>query len=239
MSNLKTLTLASRFANAMSKQDRQSLSLTQSQIVNPYFVEIFEKIFSGQDILVCREKIEAVTNLSNTIRTGHVRQLEIVLSIGRALLTTEKILNEAEWKILMESSTKLFNLNKTVASQYRAIARDIDSGRIPREICPESFTTAYVLTTYPEVVLTQALDKGIITPSLTRKEAVRFKKDMLASDHAINSIIKLPKEDIMKVIISQRSFLQKEKEKLLIKLEDINIKIDKLKIKEDRILNEK
>lgn len=62
---------------------------------------------------------------------------------------------------------------------------------------------------------------------------------MLASDHAINSIIKLPKEDIMKVIISQRSFLQKEKEKLLIKLEDINIKIDKLKIKEDRILNEK
>lgn len=205
--------------------DRQSQSLASSAVTDENFVATFQEKFSGMELLENQEKIRSVSLLANTIRHEKTKQIESAIAIGRAFCQTEGIFSREEWALLMQYTQELFGMTKHTASMYRNVAKAIDGGIIPKEICPPSFSTAYVLTTYNNRQLELAKKEGLITPELTRKEAVAFKKR-----HADRPKNRLKKNSPEK----RRRELIKEQSKLYRRLEAIDKELLALKEAEER-----
>lgn len=170
------LSRTQKIGAAITAPDRQSQSLADSAVADEKFVTVFQEKFSGLDILGDQVKIRSVSLLANTIRHEKKKQIDSVIAIGRAFRQTEGVFSREEWGLLMQYTQELFGMTKHTASMYRNVARAIDEGLFPKELCPPSFSTAYVLTTYNERQLELAKRQGFITPELTRKEALAFKK---------------------------------------------------------------
>lgn len=170
------LSRTQKIGAAAAAPDRQSRSLADSAVTDEKFVTLFNEKFSGMEVLQNQEKIRSVSLLANTIRHEKKKQIDSVIAIGRAFCQTEGVFSREEWGLLMQYTQELFGMTKHTASMYRNVARAIDEGLLPKEICPPSFSTAYVLTTYNDRQLELAKKEGLITPELTRKEAVAFKK---------------------------------------------------------------
>jgi len=156
--------------------DRQSQAFLDHEVADAAFVEAFEAHFAGTGVLEDRARVQAATRLRNSIRRGVERQLDAIIEMGRALLEAERVFTRKEWMHLLEGGQKLLGLPKHTASMYRAIARDIDDQRIPRELCPDSFSTVYVFTTYKDWQLQAAKKAGLLRPTVTRKEVEEFKR---------------------------------------------------------------
>ncbi len=159
-----------------SLSDQQATAFVAHEVADEAFVRAFEAHFAGMDVLNDQNKVLAATRLRNSIKRGIERQLDAVIEMGRALLDAEKAFTKAEWDHLLDGGQQLLGLPKHTASMYRAIARDIHARRIPRELCPESFSTVYRLTTFTDPKLEQAKEVGLLRPTVTRKEVEEFKR---------------------------------------------------------------
>lgn len=156
--------------------DQQATAFVAHEVADETFVHAFEAHFVGMDLLNDRDKVQAAVRLRNSIKRGIERQLDAVIEMGRALLDAERVFTKQEWEHLLEGGQLLLGLPKHTASMYRAIARDIDARRIPRELCPESFSTVYRLTTFTDPQLEHAKEVGLLRPTVTRKEVEQFKR---------------------------------------------------------------
>jgi hypothetical protein len=172
----RILRLEDKISAAVSVPDRQADRLRDLEVADDAFVQAFNEHFKGTGVLEDREKIRAATILRNSIRRGAEKQLDAVVEMGRALLRAEQAFTRQEWSLLLEGGSRLIGLPKSTAAMYRAIARDIDGGRLPRTMLPESFSTAYVLTTYEDWRLKAAQVCGILRSTVTRKEVEEFKR---------------------------------------------------------------
>lgn len=217
------LSRTQKIGAAAAAPDRQSRSLADSAVTDEKFALAFNEKFSGMEI--SQEKIHSVTILANTIRQEKTKQIDSVIAIGRAFCQTEGVFSRDEWNLLMQYTQELFGMTKHTASMYRNVAKAIDSGLIPKEVCPPSFSTAYVLTTYNPRQLELAKKEGLITPELTRAEAVAFKKR-----HANRSRGRLRKNSPEK----RRRQLVREQERLYRRIEAIDKELLALKEAEER-----
>jgi len=156
--------------------DQQATAFVAHEVADEAFVRAFEAHFEGMDVLNDEDKVQAAVRLRNSIKRGIERQLDAVIEMGRALLDAELAFTRQEWEHLLDGGQQLLGLPKYTASMYRAIARDIDGRRIPRELCPESFSTVYRLTTFSDPQLERARDVGLLRPTVTRKEVDEFKR---------------------------------------------------------------
>lgn len=172
----KLLRLQEGIGALASLSDQQATALEAHEVADEAFVHAFEAHFAGMDVLTDRDKVQAAVRLRNSIKRGIERQLDAVIEMGRALLHAERAFTKKEWEHLLEGGQQLLGLPKHTASMYRAIARDIDAHRIPRERCPESFSTVYRLTTFTDHQLEQAKVVGLLRPTVTRKEVEDFKR---------------------------------------------------------------
>jgi hypothetical protein len=172
----KLLRLEQSIGALTTLSDQQAAAFVAHEVADEAFVRAFEHHFAGMDVLTDREKVLAAVRLRNSIKRGTERQLDAIIEMGRALLDAEKVFTRREWEHLLEGGQQLLGLPKHTASMYRAIARDVDGRRIPRELCPESFSTVYRLTTFTDPQLEQAKEVGLLRPSVTRKEVEEFKR---------------------------------------------------------------
>jgi hypothetical protein len=172
----RIVSLGEKLSDALAAPDEQALGLRNLEVADERFVRAFEEHFAGTDVLQNREKVRAATILRNSIQRGHEKQLDAIIEMGRALIRAERAFTRKEWDHLLAGGQRLIGLPKNTASMYRAIARDIDAGRLPRALCPESFSTAYVLTTYEDWRLDAAKQRGLLRPTVTRKEIEQFKR---------------------------------------------------------------
>ncbi len=168
--------MGDKLNGALAAPDEQALGLRNLEVADENFVRAFEEHFAGTEVLQNREKVRAATILRNSIKRGHEKQLDAILEMGRSLIRAERAFTRKEWDHLLAGGQRLIGLPKNTASMYRAIARDIDAGRLPRALCPESFSTAYVLTTYEDWRLDAAKERGLLRPTVTRKEIEQFKR---------------------------------------------------------------
>jgi hypothetical protein len=164
--------------------DQQAKAFVAYEVADEVFVHAFEAHFAGMDVLSDQDKVRAAVRLRNSIKRGIERQLDAVIEMGRALLDAERAFTRQEWEHLLEGGQQLLGLPKHTASMYRAIARDVDARRIPRELCPESFSTVYRLTTFTDPQLEHAMEIGLLRPTVTRKEVEEFKR--LASEENLH-----------------------------------------------------
>lgn len=219
------LSRSQKIGSAATAPDRQSQSLAASAVTDEKFVTIFQEKFSGTEVLNNQEKVRQVSLLANTIRHEKTKQIESAIAIGRAFCQTEGVFSRDEWTVLMKHTQELFGMTKHTASMYKKVAEAIDSGLIQKEICPPSFSTAYVLTTYNPRQLELAKKEGLINPELTRAEAVAFKKK-----HANRPKSRIKKSNSEK----RRKQLIKEQTRLFRRLEAIEKELLTLKEAEER-----
>ncbi|MBI0538225.1 hypothetical protein D9599_21915 [Roseomonas sp. KE2513] len=170
------MNLEGKLGVALAAPDRQAHGIRDLEVADEAFANAFRAHFAGSSVLADRDKVRAATILRNSLKRGAERQLDAIIEMGRALMRAETVFTKQEWNHLLEGGPKLLGLPKNTASMYRAIARDIDAGRLPRALCPESFSTAYVLTTYEEDRLEAAKDRGLLRPTVTRREVEEFKR---------------------------------------------------------------
>ena len=172
----RVVSLEGKLGAALTAPDRQAHGMRDLEVADDAFADAFRAHFAGSAVLADREKVRAATILRNSLKRGAERQLDAIIEMGRALMRAELVFTRQEWNHLLDGGSKLLGLPKNTASMYRAVARDIDAGRLPRAMCPESFSTAYVLTTYDEDRLEAAKDRGLLRPTVTRREVEEFKR---------------------------------------------------------------
>jgi hypothetical protein len=165
----KLLRLQEGMGALATLSDQQATAFVAHEVADEAFVRAFEAHFEGMDVLNDEDKVQAAVRLRNSIKRGIERQLDAVIEMGRALLDAERAFTRQEWEHLLDGGQQLLGLPKYTASMYRAIARDIDGRRIPRELCPESFSTVYRLTTFSDPQLERARDVGLLRPTVTRR----------------------------------------------------------------------
>ena len=172
----RVVSLEGKLDAALAAPDRQAHGMRDLEVADDAFADAFRAHFAGSGVLADREKVRAAIILRNSRKRGAERQLDAIIEMGRALMRAEVVFTRQEWNHLLEGGSKLLGLPKNTASMYRAVARDIDAGRLPRALCPESFSTAYVLTTYDEDRLEAAKYRGLLRPTVTRREVEEFKR---------------------------------------------------------------
>jgi hypothetical protein len=107
------------------------------------------------------------------------------LSIGRALLSLEELLTPAELRRLRQSSERLLPFSDATATQLRQIARAVESGRLPYDLCPGSYGTAYQITLLSDRQLRVARERGLVRPDVTRREIVLLRRELTTAGAAL------------------------------------------------------
>jgi hypothetical protein len=167
--------LGRKFEAITTKPDRQSSALGDMEVADEEFVEAFQNHFAGTEVLSDQRKVRAATVLYNTMRKLQGRNFDLIIDMGRALIRAEQVFSPAEWKKMIEGGRRILGVVPGTASMCRQIARGIDNGILPRDLCPEALTTAYVFTTYESERLQLAIEQKVLRPDVTRREAVEFK----------------------------------------------------------------
>ena len=110
------------------------------------------------------------------------------LAIGRALVAAEARLSKFEYERLRAGMDRLFPFGDAVASQLRKVARAVDESRIPESDCPGSYATAYQIAVLKPNELELAIARGLVRPSVTRKEIISFRNEIRRTRHARTGI---------------------------------------------------
>ena len=100
------------------------------------------------------------------------------LAIGRALLSLDEILTRTEMHRLRQGSERLLPFSDATATQLRQIARAVESGRLPYDLCPGSYGTAYQITLLNERQLRVARARGLLRPDVTRREIFELRREL-------------------------------------------------------------
>jgi hypothetical protein len=100
------------------------------------------------------------------------------LAIGRALLSLDEILSRAELARLRQGSERLLPFSDATATQLRQIARAVESGRLPYDLCPGSYGTAYQITLLNDRQLRIARTRGLVRPDVTRREILALRREL-------------------------------------------------------------
>ena len=102
------------------------------------------------------------------------------IEIGRALNDVDRELAPAERDRFRRGFRRLFPFSDTVASQFRAIARAVDEGRLPRELVPGSYGAAYQMALLTPGQREVARSRGLIRPDVSRDLPAELDQDVAA-----------------------------------------------------------
>ncbi len=172
----RVLSLSDKIGRAAAQPDRQSAGLREVEMVDEAFVDAFKRHFEGFDVVEQEGKVRAAVTLRNSLRRGAEKQLDAVVEMGRALLHAQSCFSADEWRHLLEGGEQIIGVPKTRASMYRAIADNIDNGRIPRDVCPESYSSVYILTCLEDWQLNAGVEQGVIHRTATRRQLQQFRQ---------------------------------------------------------------
>jgi hypothetical protein len=100
------------------------------------------------------------------------------LAIGRALLSLDEILTRTELQRLRQGNERLLPFSDATATQLRQIARAVESGRLPYDLCPGSYGTAYQITLLTDRQMQVARARGLVRPDVTRREIFSLRREL-------------------------------------------------------------
>jgi hypothetical protein len=150
-------------------------------------------VFQGTALIDDPTKVRALLQARGQVAEAWGNAKAAYLECGRALLAVDGVLEEAERDALRRGFGRLFPFSETVASQFRQIARAVDSGRIPLECCPGSYSTAYQLALLTPAQLEIARTRGLLRPDVSRYVVLAFRREVRTNNGAPRESIDLPK----------------------------------------------
>jgi hypothetical protein len=158
--------------------DQRSQNLRQFAVEDPISVETIKDVFAGTDLVDDSDKLRFVLELRGEIRRHWGNARDSFLAIGRALVAAEARLSKLEYEHLRTGMDRLFPFGDAVASQLRQVARAVDAKRIPEELCPGSYATAYQIAVLKPNELELAMKRGLVRQDVTRKEIILFRNEI-------------------------------------------------------------
>ena len=156
-------------------------------------LDTVREVFRGTALVDDPAKVRALLQARGQVAEAWANAKAAYLECGRALLAVDSVLDGAEQDALRRGFGRLFPFSETVASQFRQIARAVDSGRIPLECCPGSYSTAYQLALLTPTQLEIARTRGLLRPDVSRHMVLAFRREVRTNGGAPRESINLPK----------------------------------------------
>lgn len=141
-------------------------------------LETIEAVFAGTALPGDPARISRLLRVRAEIHKEWRDARDSFLAIGRALLSLDEILSRAELARLRQGSERLLPFSDATATQLRQIARAVESGRLPYDLCPGSYGTAYQITLLNDRQLRIARTRGLVRPDVTRREILALRREL-------------------------------------------------------------
>lgn len=158
--------------------DVRSMELAEQIVVDPAVLDALREVFAGTDVIEDQEKIKKILSVRAEVHRNWADARDSFISIGRALLSLESTLSKTEFQRLRSGNEKIFPFSDATATQFRQIARAVDSGRIPYDACPGSYGTAYQITLLDDEQLLVAKNRGLLRSDVTRREIALLRQEV-------------------------------------------------------------
>lgn len=170
-------------AEALSERDLpdgRAQDIASLTAISADLMQTLDEVFAGTDLLRDQRKVTLLLSARRGVTDAWGKTRDAFLAIGRALCEVDQALTEAERDRLRAGFAKLFPFSDTVAAQFRVIARAVDSGAIPKEALPGSYSTAYQMALLTPEQRVIAAERGLIRPDVGRHVLIEFRKEVRA-----------------------------------------------------------
>ncbi|PWC26620.1 hypothetical protein [Teichococcus aestuarii] len=173
-----------RKARTLAPADAAPADLRPAQIdkmvqVSADLVDAIRDVFAGTDLPDSPERVRLLLEARREVNAAWGSAKQAFIEIGRALNALDEVLHtKAERDALQEGFARLFPFSAPVASQFKRVAEMIDSGRVPIEDCPGSYSAAYQLALMPPEQVRVARQRGLVSQSATRSQIMALRKEL-------------------------------------------------------------
>lgn len=225
----RIVSLGDKLGAALDAPDRQSAGIRDIEVVDPEFVEAFQAHFRGFDVVDDPEKVRAAAILRNSLRRGTEKQLDVIVEMGRALLRAQKAFSRPEWNRLMAGGEKIIGIPKARAAMYRAVADAVDGGRIPKSLCPSSYSTTYQLTLLSDLQLRHGIEKGVVRPDVTRQEVEEFRRQTAYFAGGEGDQNTVPNSEALSTLLREQQALEAKQGRLQAELEKVRRRLSEIR----------
>ena len=138
------------------------------------------EVFAGTGLMADQRKVKLLLKLRTDVAVAWGQTRDAFIEIGRALNDVDRELDPVERDRFKAGFRQLFPFSETVASQFRAIARAVDDGHLPREAVPGSYGAAYQMALLTPGQREVAQARGLIRPNVSRDTLIEFRREVTA-----------------------------------------------------------
>jgi hypothetical protein len=103
------------------------------------------------------------------------RSQENFIQIGRYLNEAREKLPHGEFEEMIRHDLPF---SPSVARQIRAAAELVDSGELPADLLPKSYSTVYQLSSLTPIERQKAVEEGLVKPDIRREDIMQFKRQI-------------------------------------------------------------
>ena len=161
--------------------DTRPIEFDRLVTVSADVVETVREVFAGTALPEDEAMVRAVVETRHEVEHAWNRAKHSFITIGRALNHLDAMMRtKSERAALRAGFERLFPLSEPIASQFRRVAEAIDSGRLPEDQCPASYSAAYQLALLEPDELNAARGRGLVTPTATRSALIAFRREITA-----------------------------------------------------------
>lgn len=114
--------------------------------------------------------------------------------IGRYLINAKEILPYGEYDAMIKRELPF---SPDAGRRIVLATKAVDSGSLPRDRLPNSYSIVYELSTLSEEDLRVAEQQGLIRPDLKRNEIISFKKSRSVAHVSLHEQLRLEREKIL------------------------------------------
>jgi hypothetical protein len=174
-----------RFATLDSDEqqpaDTRPAALDQLIQVPGDVLDALTAVFGETGLLEDQARVAKVLEARREVQASWGRAAKSFIEAGKALLRLDTVLATPREKAALKAGCeRLFPFSDPIASQLRAVARAVESGRLLPENCPASYSVAYQLCVMKAGDFAEAKRRGLVSPSVTRAAIVAFRKEQQA-----------------------------------------------------------
>jgi hypothetical protein len=160
--------------------DAREADIKALTLVDERVFETLREVFDGTGLMGDQRKVKLLLKLRTDVVVAWGQTRDAFIEIGRALNDVDRELAPEERDRFKQGFRKLFPFSDTVASQFRAIARAVDDGRLPRELVPGSYGAAYQMALLTPGQREIAGARGLIRPDVSRDALIGFRREVQA-----------------------------------------------------------
>jgi hypothetical protein len=162
--------------SAQALPDKRQSEMQRLVQIDEALLATLNEVFADTTLMTDMRKVRLLVKLRGKVEIAWSQTRDAFLEIGRALNEAEAVLDAAERSSLKRGFRRLFPFSDTVASQFRTIARAVDTGGIPKELLPGSYSTAYQMALLNSEQRRLAEQEGLIRPGVPRHALLEFRR---------------------------------------------------------------